>query len=44
MHLLITLIDKGFPTSAVYGFLNSISKILSEESPEYIAITMDTKK
>ena len=35
---------EGFPTSAIYGFLNSISKILSEESPEYIAIAMDTKK
>ena len=35
---------EGFPTSAIYGFLNSISKILSEEYPEYIAIAMDTKK
>ncbi|MAV65005.1 MAG: DNA polymerase I [Candidatus Marinimicrobia bacterium] len=35
---------KGFPTSAIYGFFNSIIKILNEESPDYIAITMDSKK
>ena len=35
---------EGFPTSAIYGFLNSITKILSEESPDYIAVTMDSQK
>tara|TARA_B100000131_G_scaffold292427_1_gene306907 strand:+ start:301 stop:3009 length:2709 start_codon:yes stop_codon:yes gene_type:complete len=35
---------EGFPTSAIFGFLNSISKILNEESPDYICIAMDSQK
>ena len=35
---------EGFPTSAIFGFLNSISKILNEESPDYISIAMDSQK
>ena len=35
---------EGFPTSAIFGFLNSISKIIKEESPDYISIAMDSQK
>ena len=36
--------SKGFPTSAIYGFLTSIFKILKEEKPDYISIALDTPK
>ena len=26
----------GFPTNALYGFVNMINKIISEENPEYL--------
>lgn len=34
----------GFPTNAVYGFINMIRKILEEESPEYILVAFDKGK
>ena len=36
--------SKGKNTSAVYGFLNSLSKILSDEKPDHIAVCFDTEK
>ncbi|RKY49508.1 MAG: DNA polymerase I, partial [Candidatus Neomarinimicrobiota bacterium] len=33
--------SKGFPTGATYAFINSLFKILNEESPEYIGIVFD---
>ena len=36
--------SKGFPTSAIYGFLTSIFKILKDENPDYISIAMDMQK
>ena len=36
--------SKGFPTSAIYGFLTSIFKILNEEKPDYISIALDAQK
>ena len=36
--------SSGFPTSAIYGFLNSILKILNEEKPDYISIALDAQK
>ena len=36
--------SKGFPTSAIYGFLTSVFKILKDESPDYISIAMDAQK
>ena len=36
--------SSGFPTSAIYGFLNSIFKILNEEKPDYISIALDAQK
>ncbi|KPL04048.1 MAG: hypothetical protein AMJ73_04745 [candidate division Zixibacteria bacterium SM1_73] len=35
--------SKGENTSAVFGFTNSIMKILKDESPDYIAVVFDTK-
>ncbi|MDH4070455.1 MAG: DNA polymerase I [Ignavibacteria bacterium] len=35
--------SKGENTSAVYGFVNTLLKILSEERPEYLAVVFDAK-
>jgi DNA polymerase-1 len=36
--------SKGFPTNALYGFVGMINKIISEESPEYVAVAFDIGK
>ncbi len=36
--------SKGFPTNAVYGFINMINKIIHEEKPEYMMIAFDKGK
>ncbi|MBC8485520.1 MAG: DNA polymerase I [Bacteroidetes bacterium] len=36
--------SKGINTSAVFGFINSLIKILEEENPEHIAVCFDTEK
>lgn len=36
--------SKGFPTNAVYGFVNMINKIVSEENPSYMMIAFDKGK
>ena len=36
--------SKGFPTNAIYGFINMINKIINEEKPEYIMIAFDKGK
>lgn len=36
--------SKGFPTNALYGFINMINKILEEEKPEYMAVAFDIGK
>ena len=36
--------SKGFPTNALFGFINMINKILSEENPEYIMVAFDKGK
>lgn len=33
---------KGFPTQAIYGFINILFKILDEINPNYIAVAFDT--
>ncbi|MCR5787626.1 MAG: DNA polymerase I, partial [Bacilli bacterium] len=33
--------SKGFPTNALYGFINMINKIIEEEKPEYMAVAFD---
>ncbi len=35
--------SKGINTSAVYGFVMALSKILEDEKPEHIAVVFDTK-
>ena len=36
--------SKGFPTNALYGFINMINKIVEEEKPEYMMIAFDKGK
>lgn len=36
--------SKGFPTNALYGFINMLNKIIKEESPSYIMIAFDKGK
>ena len=36
--------SKGFPTNALFGFVNMINKIISEEKPIYIAVALDKGK
>lgn len=36
--------SRGENTSAIYGFANSLMKILSEERPDYMAVVFDTKE
>ena len=33
--------SSGFPTNALYGFVNMINKIINEEKPQYIAVAFD---
>ena len=35
---------EGFPTNGVYGFVNMINKIISEEKPEYMIVAFDIGK
>ena len=35
---------EGFPTNALYGFVNMMNKIIHEEKPEYIAVAFDIGK
>lgn len=34
--------SSGFPTNAIYGFLNTLNKIVEEEKPEFLGIVFDT--
>ena len=36
--------SKGFPTNALYGFINMLNKIVKEENPSYIMIAFDKGK
>ena len=35
---------EGFPTNALYGFVNMMNKIVTEEKPEYIMVAFDIGK
>ena len=35
--------SSGLNTSAIYGFFNSLIKLLKNENPEYISVILDTK-
>lgn len=36
--------SKGFPTNALYGFINMMNKIIEEEDPNYIMVAFDKGK
>ena len=36
--------SKGFPTNALYGFINMINKIIEEEKPQYMIVAFDKGK
>ena len=36
--------SKGFPTNALYGFVNMMNKIIEEENPKYIMVAFDKGK
>lgn len=36
--------SKGEPTSAVYGFLNQLIKVLEDNKPDYLAVAFDSKE
>ena len=36
--------SKGFPTNALYGFINMINKIIIDEKPEYMMVAFDKGK
>jgi len=36
--------SKGFPTNALYGFINMVNKIIEEENPKYVMIAFDKGK
>lgn len=36
--------SKGFPTNALYGFINMMNKIIKEENPSYVMVAFDKGK
>ena len=36
--------SKGFPTNALYGFINMMNKIIKDENPAYIMVAFDKGK
>ena len=36
--------SKGFPTNALYGFINMMNRIIREEKPDYILVAFDKGK
>ena len=36
--------SKGFPTNAIYGFMNMLARVLEVEKPKKLAIAFDTPK
>ena len=36
--------SKGLNTSAIFGFVSTLDKILSDEKPDHIAVAFDTKE
>ncbi len=33
---------KGFPTGAIYGFVNMLNKVIKEHKPDYLALALDS--
>jgi DNA polymerase-1 len=36
--------SQGFPTNAIYGFINTLRKLIAQENPKYLGIVFDTGK
>ena len=36
--------SKGFPTNALFGFHNMLTKIIADENPEYMIVAFDKRK
>ncbi len=36
--------SKGFPTNALYGFINMLQKVVKDEKPDYLVVTFDSKE
>ncbi len=36
--------SKGFPTNALYGFINMLQKVVKDEQPDYLAVSFDSKE
>src|SRR5262245_12183614 len=36
--------SKGMNTSAVFGFVNTLNKLIDDEKPDYIAVAFDTSE
>jgi DNA polymerase I len=36
--------SKGFPTNALYGFINMLQKVMKDEKPDYLVVTFDSKE
>ena len=36
--------SQGFPTNAIYGFINTLRKLIQDENPTYLGIVFDTGK
>ncbi|MCI0450637.1 MAG: DNA polymerase I [Chlorobi bacterium] len=36
--------SKGLNTSAIFGFINTLNKLIDDEKPDYIAVAFDTDK
>ena len=34
--------SKGFPTNALYGFINMLQKVIRDEKPDYIVVAFDS--
>ena len=34
--------SKGFPTNALYGFINMLQKVIRDEKPDYILVAFDS--
>ena len=33
--------SKGFPTNAIFGFIRMLTKLIQDESPEYLGVSFD---